>query len=456
MAALEKMPGHTRLYRRGATYYHRAAIPKDIADSYPKSEETFTLGTKDHREALRLVKIAAVEVDRRFEAHRNRLSRPAQTELTPQQLQTIHDAYYRHLLDEDEETRLGGFADEAAAGEAVAKLWAALKTLGSPTTDGDPIAVPVELFSETFDEALQAHSDMTAATRELYARGKGTFFADEAEEVLTWDGIDIDLATASPSWPRLIRTLQEASLRAAEAINRRYQGEVVETPREAPTPAPAVATGPLLSELFEERRQEAQRIGKWVDKLADDYVLWTNLFIELQGDRPICDYAKADARAFKAVLLELPSNRNKRPETKGKSAKDAIAAAKAHDLSLLSVANVNKALGRLQATWRWADKQLDEDVPDIFGPMKIEDDVKARDQAYPFDMQQLQALFSSPLYTGCRDERFRAEPGKTDMSGTSWFWLPLLGLWTGARLNELCQLRVDDIKTEDGIPFWVA
>lgn len=41
------MPGHTRLYRRGATYYHRAAVPKDIVETYGKREETFSLHTKD-------------------------------------------------------------------------------------------------------------------------------------------------------------------------------------------------------------------------------------------------------------------------------------------------------------------------------------------------------------------------------------------------------------------------
>lgn len=105
MAVLEKMPGHPRLYRRNATYYHRAAIPKDIAETYPKSEETFSLKTKDYQEAVRLVRIAAVEVDQRFAEHRRRVDRPAQHELTPEQLQHIHNAYYRHLLEEDEETQ---------------------------------------------------------------------------------------------------------------------------------------------------------------------------------------------------------------------------------------------------------------------------------------------------------------------------------------------------------------
>lgn len=32
------------------------------------------------------------------------------------------------------------------------------------------------------------------------------------------------------------------------------------------------------------------------------------------------------------------------------------------------------------------------------------------------------------------------------------FWIPLLALYTGARQNELCQLRVQDVEEVDGIP----
>ncbi|MDX9860435.1 MAG: hypothetical protein RBS99_05910 [Rhodospirillales bacterium] len=56
-------------------YYHRAAIPVDIADTYPKTEETFSLKTPDYQEALKLVRVAAVEVDKRFEQHRRQRMR---------------------------------------------------------------------------------------------------------------------------------------------------------------------------------------------------------------------------------------------------------------------------------------------------------------------------------------------------------------------------------------------
>ncbi len=68
MRTLEKMPGHSRLYRHGDAYYHRAAVTADIAATYPKTEETFSLRTKNHADAFRKVRFAAVEVNQRFDA----------------------------------------------------------------------------------------------------------------------------------------------------------------------------------------------------------------------------------------------------------------------------------------------------------------------------------------------------------------------------------------------------
>ena len=39
------------------------------------------------------------------------------------------------------------------------------------------------------------------------------------------------------------------------------------------------------------------------------------------------------------------------------------------------------------------------------------------------------------------------------MRNTARYWLPLLGLLSGARLNELCQLTPADVREEDGIAF---
>ncbi|MBL8593981.1 MAG: hypothetical protein JNK01_14950 [Devosia sp.] len=109
---MNDMPKHPRLLLRGTTYYHRASIPVDIAATYPKTEETFSLRTKDPGEALVKVRRAAAEVDERFAAHRQQLAldaEPPLSELTKAQVAKIEELYFAHLLQEDEETRLEGF-----------------------------------------------------------------------------------------------------------------------------------------------------------------------------------------------------------------------------------------------------------------------------------------------------------------------------------------------------------
>ena len=86
---------------------------------------------------------------------------------------------------------------------------------------------------------------------------------------------------------------------------------------DAPQRVTGAASGPLLSTLFSERKMEAQKSGEWSPKLLDDYQTWTDLFIELIGDRPLFDYKKPDARKFKEILTQLPSNRGKHAQTKG-------------------------------------------------------------------------------------------------------------------------------------------
>ncbi|MDB5474115.1 MAG: hypothetical protein JWP99_1418 [Devosia sp.] len=88
------MPRHPGLMRRGNTYWHRASIPADIRSTYPKTEETFSHGTKEPQEAPVRFRRAAAEVDQRFAAHRRSIalaSAPAVAELTRTHLARIEE-----------------------------------------------------------------------------------------------------------------------------------------------------------------------------------------------------------------------------------------------------------------------------------------------------------------------------------------------------------------------------
>ncbi len=180
------MPNHPRLIRRGSTFWHRAAVPVDIKATYPKVEETFSLRTKNPREALILVRKAAAEVDERFAAHRRRiasLSAAPVKELSKEQLSQIQELYYIHLLDEDEEIRLAGFVD-----------------------NNDPRPNEPRLSFEEREEQAREFGD---DARFNLARGKSDlFWRSEVEEVLTWDGLGVRLDPGSSSWKQAERALQ--------------------------------------------------------------------------------------------------------------------------------------------------------------------------------------------------------------------------------------------------------
>lgn len=225
------MSKHPRLVRRNGVYYHRAGIPADIRDTYPKSEETFSLRTANFKEALTKLRKAAAEVDARFEEHRRQRQAaptPLMDNFTPHQLTMIEEAYYAHLLDEDDEVRLEGFYDP----------------------DG---AVP-DLPAPSFEDHVQVADDFGQYARFLEARGGiDEFLQDEIREVLSWDGIGLAVAAGSRAEKLVARSLRRAIIRAQAAKQQRNEGHIVETPTvSVGLPSLGIATkssAPLASEV---------------------------------------------------------------------------------------------------------------------------------------------------------------------------------------------------------------
>jgi integrase len=75
--------------------------------------------------------------------------------------------------------------------------------------------------------------------------------------------------------------------------------------------------------------------------------------------------------------------------------------------------------------------------------------VKKRRQRKPWPVEALVTLFDSPLF------KTYTLPASVKAGGAASYWVPLLGLYTGARQSELCQLRIEDVINEaDG--YWVS
>jgi len=72
--------------------------------------------------------------------------------------------------------------------------------------------------------------------------------------------------------------------------------------------------------------------------------------------------------------------------------------------------------------------------------IRVTDKRRAKDKRREFDTSALNAIFTSPVYT----EGYRPVAG----AGEAAYWLPLLALFTGARIEELAQLRPEDVYEE--------
>ena len=93
----------------------------------------------------------------------------------------------------------------------------------------------------------------------------------------------------------------------------------------------------------------------------------------------------------------------------------------------------------------------------MFGRIELGDAVPEAQKRKPWRVDQLNALFATPIWSGTRaryeDRRNRHEVGRWIHVDAYW-WLPILAITTGARLEELAQLHHEDVRTStDGIRF---
>lgn len=175
--------------------------------------------------------------------------------------------------------------------------------------------------------------------------------------------------------------------------------------------------GPLLPELVRRWAEEKKPHQKTVAKAE----LMAKEFYGVVGSLPVDAITKKDVLRFKDHML--------RPT------------AGAHGQGL-SAGTINNKLNQLRTLCRYAlanDLALTDPVQGV----RVNDPKSAGEKVIHYGEDELRAVFTSPVYT----QDFRPVGGKGEAS----YWLPLLALYTGARLNELGQLRPCDVVEESYI-----
>jgi integrase len=405
------MGSETRLVRRKTgTYSFRAWVPPELREVIPggqSGQKWIALRTSDRAEAVRRARLKSVEFDRELEAARRQL-RGEDDSVSHAEAARLAALWLSQELAQDEEDRRQGLSYEVIE-EDRANL-------------------------EHMDGYLR--KSLATGTVEGGDMGLLVFLRDQG----------VVVQPGSESWRRLSYELLKAHKRATEAFRARNEGEVVETP--APPTAASVPHSCTVEELITAYLADPTR-SRTKGTLKTYRTVFRAMRELLGPEKPVDSIHRRDCERIRDVVMRLPKNASQRfPKL---SLEEAAAVADAEKLEGLGVSAVNNYLHNLSALFKWGVKNWRVTRNPAEG-LALPDDRDERDLRHPFTTKQLQAIFSAPLYTGCRDdEEGYARPGP-NVIRRGRFWVPLLSLWTGMRLGECCQLRTEDVIIYDGVP----
>ena len=204
---------------------------------------------------------------------------------------------------------------------------------------------------------------------------------------------------------------------------------------------------PLFSKViqeFYERMKINKRRTKTIGASKDAF----NQLIEIIGDKPIGDYTNADARDYRNTLSKLPKNRNKMMEYRDKTLNEILSM----DIPMkdrISQQTEKLINSKISGFFNYC---LDE-YPDYVGSNVFRkkyqqtSSVKLKDKKESFTDDDLHLIFNPKTYLPAIFEN------PLSRIKYPYYFIPILGVFTGARLEELCMCRTKDIMKVKGV--WV-
>lgn len=223
--------------------------------------------------------------------------------------------------------------------------------------------------------------------------------------------------------------MQESSTQTSGPVDGRPISASLE-PLRSESETPAGYVSPTITQVMDEYGQH-QRMEGVSEKTVADKASVVALLVRIVGDWPISHLNRKDAQTFRETALKLPPRATQQAE---KSLTKLAAQAD----KTISVTTFNHYVKHLRTLFVYAIQEgYCEKNP--FEGLSIRQKTKANTLRSRFNPDDLRKLFSPTIY----------EP--KDSPKAYRYWLPLLGLYTGARLNELCQLYIDDVVSIDGI-----
>lgn len=192
--------------------------------------------------------------------------------------------------------------------------------------------------------------------------------------------------------------------------------------------------------LAQAQDKYAASLGDHSEHTRNDYMFAVEWFVRHVGPRtPIAivnkEHVKGWKDAVKAHYLEVARKKQASRTKAGKLKPDPVAGLPNPEVK---AASVDKVITRAHAFMTWAQKERHfprgEDLPTEGMTMLTHSQRKRLPGYQLFHYDELQRIFAKDSYLALRTPHE--------------FWMPLLGLFTGARIGELAQLNLGDIRQD--------
>ena len=197
-----------------------------------------------------------------------------------------------------------------------------------------------------------------------------------------------------------------------------------------------------IKRMRENKRRE-QTINETIETYKD--------VIELLGNKPIGEYSIIDGRDFRTSLLKIPKNRKRVKRYRDKTLKEVM------ELDIppsdkMSFDNQTKLISRMTSCWNFFVDEYPEYVSEnVFKSQSIRvNPVKRKDRRGEFTEDDLHLIFNPKTYLPAI---FDNPTGRENTIQYPHYFVPILGVLTGCRLEELCMMRTEHIKKVNGV--WV-
>jgi integrase len=223
-------------------------------------------------------------------------------------------------------------------------------------------------------------------------------------------------------------------------------------------------TGPVGVMLIDGARTAILELGRtegFRPKRRNDYQNAVDSFIAWNGgDIDLAHLTPELVGEFKSALTHYPARGSVRPAYRDLTWKERVAHAREiKETDVLNAETINtKYLGPLRSIFRYHQgvglkHKLPTNPFDGIAARKkrtAKRDSKRRE----FTAREVRTMLAQPMFTGAKGTSLAPLYQRGDVRISDWrYWVPLISLFTGARLNEVCAIALNDFRIEGGIHF---